>query len=177
MPIALAAFIGRKDEIAEISALLRENRSVTLVGSGGVGKTQTALRVAGDLRGSGIFGDPLRRVASLDSSGAVVAAIASALGVQEQTGGSFEHALIAHLRNKNLALVLDNCEHVIDGAAAAAAALLAGCPRLRVLATSREPLKVSGERIVSFAVAANRRSGRALHRSRPRRRPFVHADR
>ncbi|MGC2361917.1 MAG: helix-turn-helix domain-containing protein [Candidatus Cybelea sp.] len=147
LPVALSTFIGRQDEIAEISALLRENRLVTLVGSGGVGKTQTALRVAGDLRGSGIFGARFVGLASLDSSGAVIAAIASALNVQEETGRSLEHVLIAHLRNKNLALVLDNCEHVIDGAAAAAAVLLAGCPRLRVLATSREPLKVSGERI------------------------------
>jgi predicted ATPase len=147
LPVALSAFIGRKDEIAEISALLRENRLVTLVGSGGIGKTQTALRVAGDLRGSGIFGARFVGLASLDASRAVIAAIASALGVQEQTGRSLEHALLAHLRNKNLALVLDNCEHVIDGAAAAAAMLLAGCPRLRVLVTSREPLKVSGERI------------------------------
>jgi len=147
LPAALSAFIGRTDEVAAISALLRENRLVTLVGSGGVGKTQTALCVAGDLRGSGIFSARFVGLASLDASGRVVAAIASALGVQEQTGRSLEHALLAHLRNKNLALVLDNCEHVIDGAAAAAAALLAGCPRLRVLATSREPLKVSGERI------------------------------
>ena len=71
LPVALSAFIGRQDEIAEISALLRENRLVTLVGSGGVGKTQTALRVAGDLRGSGIFGARFVGLASLDSSGAV----------------------------------------------------------------------------------------------------------
>ena len=100
-----------------------------IVGSGGVGKTQTALRVASGLRGSGIFGARFVGLASLDASGSVVGAIASALGVQEQTGRSLEHALLAYLRNKNLALVLDNCEHVAAGAAAAAAALLAGCPR------------------------------------------------
>ena len=146
LPIALSAFIGRESEIAEITALLRESRLVTIVGSGGVGKTQTALRVASELRGSGIFGARFVGLASLDASGSVVGAIASALGVQEQTGRSLEHALLAYLRNKNLALVLDNCEHVIAGAAAAAAALLAGCPRLRVLATSRERLRVGGER-------------------------------
>jgi predicted ATPase/DNA-binding XRE family transcriptional regulator len=147
LPVALSTFIGRKDEIAKISALLRENRLVTLVGSGGVGKTQTALRVAGDLRRSGIFGARFVGLAALDASGAVIAAIASALSVQDQTGRSLERALLAHLRNKNLALVLDNCEHVVDGAAAAASMLLAGCPRLRLLVTSREPLKISGERI------------------------------
>ncbi|HEY6485546.1 MAG TPA: helix-turn-helix domain-containing protein [Candidatus Cybelea sp.] len=146
LPIALSAFIGRESEIAEIGALLRESRLVTIVGSGGVGKTQTALRVASELRGSGIFGARFVGLASLDASGSVVGAIASALGVQEQTGRSLEHALLAYLRNKNLALVLDNCEHVIAGAAAAAAALLAGCPRLRVLVTSRERLRVGGER-------------------------------
>ncbi len=146
LPVALSAFIGREDEIGEISALLRESRLVTIVGSGGVGKTQTALRVARGLRGSGIFGARFVGLASLDASGSVVGAIASAMGVQEQTGRSLEHAVLAYLRNKNLALVLDNCEHVIAGAAAAAAALLAGCPRLHVLATSRERLKVSGER-------------------------------
>ena len=146
LPVALSAFIGRDAEIAEITALLRENRLVTIVGSGGVGKTQTALRVASQLRGSGIFGARFVGLASLDASGSVVGAIASALGVQEQTGRSLEHALLAYLRNKNLGLVLDNCEHVIAGAAAAAASLLAGCPRLRVLATSRERLRLGGER-------------------------------
>jgi predicted ATPase/DNA-binding XRE family transcriptional regulator len=146
LPVALAAFIGRENEIAEIAALLRENRLVTIVGSGGVGKTQTALRVASGLRSSGIFGTRFVGLASLDGSGSVIGAIASAVGVQEQSGHSLEHALLAYLRNKNLALVLDNCEHVIAGAATAAAALLAGCPRLRVLATSRERLKIGGER-------------------------------
>lgn len=146
LPVALSAFIGRESEIAEITAVVRESRLVTIVGSAGVGKTQTALRVASGLRGSGIFGARFVGLASLDASGSVVGAIASALGVQEQTGRPLEHALLAYLRNKNLALVLDNCEHVIAGAAAAAAALLAGCPRLRVLATSRERLRVGGER-------------------------------
>ena len=146
LPVALSSFIGRADEIAEITGLLREWRLVTIVGSGGVGKTQTALRVASGLRGSGIFGARFVGLASLDAAGSVVGAIAAALGVQEQTGRSLEHALLAYLRNKNLALVLDNCEHVAAGAAAAAASLLAGCPRLRVLATSRERLKVNGER-------------------------------
>ncbi len=147
LPITLSTFVGRDREIAEISALLRNSRLVTVVGSGGVGKTQVALRAASALRGSGIFGARFIGLAIVEPSGSVVAAIASALGVQEQTARPVRDALLAHLRNKNLVLVLDNCEHVIEAAAAAIADLLGGCPRLRVLATSREPLKVSGERI------------------------------
>ncbi len=146
LPIALSTFIGRRDEIEEISAMLRAHRLVTIVGSGGVGKTQTALRAASGLRGSGIFGTRFVGLASLHASASVLAAIASVLGIQEQTGRSLEHAVLTYLRKKNLALVLDNCEHVVEGARAAVAELLHGCPRLHVLATSRESLKVDGER-------------------------------
>ncbi|HEX4014379.1 MAG TPA: helix-turn-helix domain-containing protein [Candidatus Cybelea sp.] len=151
IPLALSNFIGREDDIAAIATLLRESRIVTIVGSGGVGKTQTALRVVGGLRASGIFGARFVGLASLDRADSVIASIASAVGVQEQTGRSLESALCAYLRNKNLALVLDNCEHVIGAAAAAAAALLAECPRLRVLATSRERLNIGGERTYRLA--------------------------
>ncbi|HMF29748.1 MAG TPA: helix-turn-helix domain-containing protein, partial [Candidatus Cybelea sp.] len=146
LPIALATFIGREKELAEIGELLRSSRLVTVTGSGGIGKTQTAVRVARALRGTGIFGARLVSLAALDTTGPVVAAVASALGVQEQTGRSLAGALLAHLRNKNLLLILDNCEHVIEDAAAAAAELLGGCARLRILATSRQPLQIDGER-------------------------------
>src|SRR5262249_19219438 len=76
LPIALSAFIGRENEIAEITALVRENRLVTIVGSGGVGKTQTALNVASAMRGSGIFGTRFVALASLDASDSVLSAIA-----------------------------------------------------------------------------------------------------
>lgn len=145
-PISLSAFIGREDEIAEVTTLLKGNKLVTVIGSAGIGKTQTALRVATGLRGSGIFGSRFVDLATLDAGGSALSAIASALGVQEQSGRSLPHAVIAYLRNKNVALVIDNCEHVIGSAAGVVAELLAGCPRLHVLATSREPLKVSGER-------------------------------
>ena len=146
LPLALTRFVGRASELAEIAALVRGYRLVTLVGSGGVGKTQTALQVASAMRdaeGATIY---FVGLAPLGDPSLVASAIAAALGVQEVPNHPVLETLIAYLKNKALLLILDNCEHVIGEAAGVAYKLLLSCPNLRILATSREALQTAGER-------------------------------
>jgi predicted ATPase/transcriptional regulator with XRE-family HTH domain len=145
LPLALTSFVGREFELDEIDALVREHRMVTLTGSGGVGKTQTALHVATALRDAGHAPVCFAGLAPIANPSLVVATIASTLGVQEVPNRPPLDTLLGYLKNKTLLLILDNCEHVINQAAMVAGALLAGCPHLRILATSREPLKAAGE--------------------------------
>ncbi|MBV8531568.1 MAG: helix-turn-helix domain-containing protein, partial [Candidatus Eremiobacteraeota bacterium] len=145
LPIALTSFIGRERERADIAALVREHRLVTLTGSGGVGKTQTALRVASEPNDTDDAAVCFVGLASVGDSSLVTAAVASALGVQEVPNHRLLETLVAYLKNKTLLLVLDNCEHVIEQAAIVAGSILGACPRVRILATSREPLKAAGE--------------------------------
>ncbi|MDX3226656.1 BTAD domain-containing putative transcriptional regulator [Streptomyces sp. ME19-01-6] len=148
-PAQLTSFVGRAEELTEIAELLRVARLVTLVGPGGVGKTRLSVEVAGVAEGEVCFVElaPLRDGAGLPQ------ALLAALGLRGnglQPGGG-PHTpvdrLIAALSGRMLLLVLDNCEHVVEEAAALAARLLATCPRLRVLATGREPLGVIGENV------------------------------
>ena len=143
LPLSLASFVGRERELDEIATLVREHRLVTLTGAGGVGKTQTALQVATAER----HADAVWFVglAPLSDPSLVSAAIASALRVQEVPNRSLLETLLAHLKNTTLLLILDNCEHVVTEAVIVADTLLAGCPRIRILATSRERLKAAGE--------------------------------
>ncbi|MBV8531719.1 MAG: helix-turn-helix domain-containing protein, partial [Candidatus Eremiobacteraeota bacterium] len=140
----LTSFVGRAIELDEIAALLGAHRLVTLTGTGGIGKTQTALRAGALVEAAG-RGVRFAGFASVGGS-LVIPAIASAVGARETPKRPLLETLIAFLRNKSLLLILDNCEHVISDAAAVAGALLAGCPRISILATSREPLRVAGER-------------------------------
>jgi predicted ATPase/transcriptional regulator with XRE-family HTH domain len=147
LPLSLASFVGREREIGQIAALVLEHRMVTLTGSGGVGKTQTALHVAKTALGDG--GDGAVCFAGLSPIGdpsLVPGAIASALRVEEVPNRPLIETLLEYLRDKALLLLLDNCEHVVARAATVAEELLAGCPRVRILATSREPLRFAGER-------------------------------
>ncbi|WP_433179112.1 BTAD domain-containing putative transcriptional regulator [Actinoallomurus sp. CA-150999] len=149
-PVPLTAFVGRDDEVAEIADLLRVARLVTLIGPGGVGKTRLSVEVAGDVADEVCFVE----LASLRDGAGLPQALLGALGLRENglhlgSGGQTPlDRLITALSDRVLLLVLDNCEHVVDAAAALAARLLATCPRLRVLATSREPLGVIGEHLV-----------------------------
>lgn len=146
LPLSLTTFVGREGEVQELRALLREHRLVTLTGPGGIGKTQTALEVApgfGDVAGDTC----LVELAPLVDPGLVAASIASALGLQEVPSRPLLETILAHLQHTAMLLVLDNCEHVIDEAARIVENLLHRSPLLRVLATSREPLRVTGERV------------------------------
>ena len=145
LPLSLTSFVGREVELDEVARLVREHRLVTLTGAGGIGKTQTALQVGTALSETGETAVCFVALAPVGDPALVVAAIASTLGVQEVPDRPLLETLIAYLKNKALLLILDNCEHVITEAAIVAGALLAGCPRFAILATSREPLRTAGE--------------------------------
>ena len=147
LPLALTSFVGREAELGEITAFLGDHRMVTLTGAGGVGKTQTALRAATALSDAADGAVCFVGLASLANPSLVVAAIASTLGAQEVPNRPLLDTLLAYLKNRVLLLILDNCEHVITEAARVAGALLGGCPNIRVLATSREPLRSAGEHV------------------------------
>lgn len=145
LPIALESFVGRTAELNEVAALLGEHRLVTLTGSGGIGKTQMALHVGNGVLDAADGSVWFIGLAPVGDTSLVVTAIASTLGVQEVPNRPLLGTLLANLRDKSLLLILDNCEHVINEAAMVADTLLRGCPGLRILATSREPIRVAGE--------------------------------
>ncbi len=147
LPIALTSFVGREIETREVRRLLAMTGLLTLTGAGGCGKTRLALEVAGDLVGAYPDGVWLVKLASLFDPALVSQAVAQALGVREIPGRSLEDTLAAHLRTKSLLLVVDNCEHLVDAVAHLVESLLSSCQKLRILATSREPLGVRGEAV------------------------------
>jgi predicted ATPase len=142
LPTPLTELIGRAGAVAEIGALLNGERLVTLTGPGGVGKTRLVIEVAADRQGRHDLPDGVWLVELAGAGpGSVTDTLTAALDIRES-----DHAdLAAALRSSTLLLVLDNCEHVIDEAAAVAERLLRAAPGLRILATSREPLGVAGE--------------------------------
>jgi predicted ATPase/DNA-binding CsgD family transcriptional regulator len=158
LPTALTSFIGRVRERAELTEMIKSHRQVTAVGPGGVGKTRLALTVAADAANrSGDACEPDRPhysdgvwfvdlVATTDP-GMVAAAVAGALGLGEQPGRGMDESVVAALTDRHALLVLDNCEQVRDGVAPFLERLLAACPRLTVLATSRARLMVPFERV------------------------------
>jgi len=144
-PAALASFIGRAGARRDVAGLVEECRLVTVTGPGGVGKTRLAGQVARLVAGRFADGAWLAELAPVRDPAQVAAAVAAALGIPEQPGVPAAGALARVLAGQQLLLVLDNCEHVIGGAAELCAGLLAACDDVRVLATSREPLAVAGE--------------------------------
>ena len=147
LPQELTSFIGREREVGEIQRLLRTTRLLTLTGVGGVGKTRLALRVVRDLAGAYPDGVCLVELAALADPALVPQAVASALGVREQPGRTLADTLIDVLRPRTCVLLLDNCEHLVTDCAVLADGLLRASPGLTVLATSREPLGISGETV------------------------------
>jgi predicted ATPase/class 3 adenylate cyclase len=145
LPIQLTSFIGRAREIAEIKTLLSQARLITLTGSGGAGKTRLALQVAAEVVESYADGVWLAEFAPIADPALVPKTVASTLSVPEQPGRDMTVTLVDALRPKEMLLVLDNCEHLLVACADLAAALLRACPRVRILATSREGLGVPGE--------------------------------
>jgi hypothetical protein len=145
LPRALTSFVGRERELAEIERLLATTRLLTLTGPPGAGKTGLALEAAWALGRRFAGGAVFVPLGPVHDPALVVPAIAQALGVRDAGGRDLDDFLAAALVDRELLLVLDNFEHVV-AAAPAAADLLAACPRLTVLATSRTPLRVRGER-------------------------------
>ena len=158
LPADLTSFIGRKREAAEVRGLLRTHRLATLVGVGGTGKTRLMLHVAEEVSGRHSDGTWLVELAPIREPGLVVGEVVRALGVQVGPGQPAIAAVTDFLRGKDLLLLLDNCEHLIEAAAGLAEQLLGTCRSLQVLATSREALGVPGEAtyaVPSLAVPAS----------------------
>ena len=155
LPLQMTSFVGREREVAEIAELLGTHRLVTLVGSGGIGKTRTSLQVAANLldgSGNGVW---FIELAPLASGGYIPAAIAQVLGLSLPPQGDELAHLVKTLKSWHALLVFDNCEHLIDASAKSIAALLRGCPKISVLASSRQGIGVAGEatyRLPSLAV-------------------------
>ncbi|WP_410607346.1 BTAD domain-containing putative transcriptional regulator [Amycolatopsis sp. lyj-109] len=145
LPAQLTTFVGRDAELRQVTQLLVQARLVTLTGPGGTGKTRLAVEVAAAQAGPVAFVE-----LAPHGGGDVAGAVLAALGLRESSRGGPQdpvERLVPALRDRPVLLVLDNCEHVVDVAARLAARLLAACPGLRVLATSREPLGITGEQL------------------------------
>ncbi len=142
LPHALARFVGRSGEMTILLELIREHRLVTITGVGGVGKTRMAIELG--LRLLDRFPDGIRLVelAALRDASLLPQAIAAVLNVAEIPGRPLLASIVSALRSKTLLLIVDNCEHVIDGAARTAEQLVRSCEGLTIIATSREPLRV-----------------------------------
>ena len=148
LPRRAARLIGRDDDLAAVAEALAAGPVVTLVGPGGIGKTRLAIAAAQDAEPDLAGGAWLVGLADISSPDDVPRAAADTLQVREATGRSLTRSVVAALEGRHALLVLDNCEHVVEAAAVLARAVSEGCPDVRVLATSREGLGVSGERLV-----------------------------
>ncbi|MDT5333356.1 MAG: hypothetical protein QOF31_4653 [Mycobacterium sp.] len=151
LPAQLTSFVGRATQITEISRSLADDRLVTLTGAGGAGKTRLAIEVAGQMGGQFPDGVCYADLAPITHAEVVPVAVARALGLPDQPGRSITETMVQFARNRHLLLVLDNCEHLLEASAALVNDLLAACPAITILATSREPLVVGGEVIWQVA--------------------------
>ena len=152
LPLELTSFVGRRIQVAEVKNLLTMSRSVTLTGIGGVGKSRLALRVAHKMAGEFADGVWLVELGDIRDPTLLADVVANALGLRSRGSGPILDVLVRYLSTRELLMVLDNCEQVIDAVTALTEHLLRACPRIRILATSREALEVSGESV--FAVPA-----------------------
>ncbi|AKF09323.1 BTAD domain-containing putative transcriptional regulator [Sandaracinus amylolyticus] len=146
LPVQLSGFVGRAPEVAEVRRLLAETRLVTLTGAGGSGKTRLAIEAAAQLAREDARTIAWAELAGLSDPALIAQGVAEQLGVRDAQSGSATRALVERWRDRPMLLVLDNCEHVVDAAAQLVDTLLRGCEQLSVLATSREPLGIAGER-------------------------------
>jgi non-specific serine/threonine protein kinase len=170
LPAPVTSFVGRGQELRAIVRLLGRAppaaRLVTLTGTGGVGKTRLALEAAAALRCSGPYPDGVWHVelAPLGEPRRLAQLVAGVFGLQEEPRRQLREVLIDALRPRRLLLLLDNCEHLVAACAELADALLRACPRIGILATSREPLRIYGETVLRVP---------ALDRPDPRSRPSL----
>lgn len=147
LPLQLSSFVGRNKEISEVRQLISQARLVTLIGAGGVGKTRLELRVAEDLlaeMGDGVW---FVNLAFLTEPDRVAVTTAHVLGLREVADSTIEQVLVKHLGSKQLLLVVDNCEHLIEAVARLLDVILRTCPGVHILASSREALGIEGEAI------------------------------
>lgn len=146
----LTSFVGRGREIAEVKRLLAKTRLLTVTGPGGSGKTRLSLEISADLLAGYPDGVWLLELAPVADPTVVAQVLATTLGVREEASRPLLATLVDHLHTKRTLLLFDNCEHLIDACARLAESLLRACPEVRILASSREPLGLTGE--VAFRV-------------------------
>jgi non-specific serine/threonine protein kinase len=149
LPAEVSSFVDRRRECAELKRLITASRLVTVTGVGGVGKTRTALRVAAEMRRSFADGVWWVELSTVQQSDLIAPAVAEVLGLRDQTTRPLLDVLSDHLSERRMLLVLDTCEHLVDACAQLAGALLRAAVGLRVLATSRQPLGLTGEHMVA----------------------------
>jgi predicted ATPase/DNA-binding CsgD family transcriptional regulator len=149
LPVPLTPFVGRAAELTELTGALAEHRLVTAVGTGGIGKTRLALAVAAEVTDRFADGVWYVDLVPVTDSEMVAPVLAQALGLGEQHGRSAEDTVLGWLGGRTTLLVLDNCEHLMDGVVVLVERLLAACPGVKVLATSRARLLVPYERVFS----------------------------
>ena len=156
LPVQLTSFVGRSRQLAEVRRLVVENRLVTLTGAGGIGKTRLAVQfaatAAGEFDGGAMYVD----LAPIIDPDLVPLAVARALGLPDQPGRSTMDTIIRAVGARQMLMVLDNCEHLLDPSANLITAMTSSCPGLTILTTSREPIGVAGEwtwRVPSLSLA------------------------
>jgi predicted ATPase len=147
LPQQATSFVGRERELDEARKALARARLLTLVGAGGIGKTRLSLQLAADVLEDYPDGAWLVELAPIGDPRLVPQAIASAIGVKEDPGRSIADTVAGHVADKTMLLVLDNCEHLLEACAQLADRLMRDAPRLKVLASSREPMRISGETV------------------------------
>lgn len=145
LPRELSTLVGRETELQQVKEMLASSSLVTLTGAGGCGKTRLAVLVGAEVLGERPEGTWFVELAGVTDGSLLPQAVTSQLGVRDIAGAGPEQALVQHLRDKNLLLILDNCEHLVDASARLVEQLLRSCPRLSVITTSREALGVRGE--------------------------------
>src|SRR5579871_3755921 len=147
LPLQVTSFVGRDADVREIKSLLRNGRLVTLVGAGGAGKTRCAIQAGAELLDTFADGVWLVELAGISDPSLLASEIAQTLSVRASPSRPVLDTLLAHLKQRRLLLILDNCEHVIDGVRDVVGAILRACPDVAMLATSRESLNVAGEHV------------------------------
>jgi predicted ATPase/class 3 adenylate cyclase len=147
LPVQLTSFIGRDDDVMAVAQALEDSRLVTLTGVGGVGKTRLAIQVAAELLPAFADGVWLCELAATNDPDLLAQVVVATMGVQPRPGRSLAESVCDYLSGKQVLIVLDNCEHLLDAAAEIAEAILRAAPGVRVLATSREGLAVAGEQV------------------------------
>jgi predicted ATPase/class 3 adenylate cyclase len=147
LPAQLTSFVGRDDVVGDIVALSERHRLVTLVGTGGAGKTRCAIQVGAEVLDRFDDGVWLAEFAPISDSSLVAGVVAQALSVREHPNRPMLDTLIAYFKRKRLLLIFDNCEHVVGEASSVSAAILQTCPDVRIIATSREGLNIPGEQL------------------------------
>ncbi|HEY8439287.1 MAG TPA: AAA family ATPase [Candidatus Limnocylindrales bacterium] len=150
LPVALTSFVGREPEIAQLSRLLVDHRLISLVGTGGTGKTRLMLELAERVAGRFPDGTWLAELAPLGDPAAIASEVVRALGIPDDPGRPPLETAATFLADKELLLLLDNAEHLVDGVARVAEQLLAKAPGVRILTTSREALAVPGEAVLQI---------------------------